>query len=512
MIYESASLPAGARLRADLCVVGSGAGGSMVAMVAAEAGLSVVVLEAGGLVTPGQMNQREDDMFPRLLWEAGGRTTADRGVKVHQGLGVGGSTLHNLNLCKRVPPEIRSTWSRTRSLTHLGEATWGALYDEVEQLLAVSAVPRDRDNRHNQLLRAGCDALGWRGGGLMHNRSGCVGSGFCEVGCSFDAKNNALKVPLTRAVRAGAEVLTHAQAIELIHDGERVSAVEVAAMDPATRRPVGRFRVDAARVCVSASATGTPALLSRSDIPDPSGTTGQGLRMHPAVVVAGELTEEVRAWEGIPQTWECTEWLRFDEEAQRRVWIVPAFAHPMGFATQLRGWGAEHRALMERYSHLAVFTAMVHDHTAGTVTPRGDRGVKMDYWPDAADREQLRVGAEACARLLLAAGAKRVFVPARSTLTLSRASELTALRDWQVERGVVDVTAVHPMATVAMDDAPERAAVDSRGRHHHIAGLWVGDASLMPSSIGVPPQLTTYALGLHVGRDIARSAGSPAAG
>ena len=109
MIVSAADLTV-TTIQADLCVVGSGPGGAMAAAIAAEAGLKVVVLETGALVTPGQMNQREADMFPKLLWEAGGRMTADRAIRIHQGHGVGGSSLHNLNLCKRVPASMRARW------------------------------------------------------------------------------------------------------------------------------------------------------------------------------------------------------------------------------------------------------------------------------------------------------------------------------------------------------------------------------------------------------------------
>ena len=130
MIFDAARLPSPLHLTADLCVVGSGAGGAMVAMVAAEAGLRVVVVEAGSLLTPGDMVQREEEMFPRLYWEGGGRTTADRAIHVHQGRGVGGSTLHNLNLCKRIPPSILERWARERRLEALPRATWDALYED----------------------------------------------------------------------------------------------------------------------------------------------------------------------------------------------------------------------------------------------------------------------------------------------------------------------------------------------------------------------------------------------
>jgi choline dehydrogenase-like flavoprotein len=504
VIFDAPKLPLPLRLRADLCVVGSGAGGAMAAMAAAEAGLSVIVLEAGEFLTPGDMSQREEEMLPRLYWEAGGRTTKDRAVKIHQGRGVGGSTLHNLNLCKRIPASIRERWAKDRKLEHLPPAAWDALYDEVERLLSVSAVPRERWNRHNLILEAGVKALGWAGGGLSHNRTGCVGSGFCEIGCAYDAKNNAAKVALPRAIKAGAQVIAQCQAVRVIHDGTRVHAVEARALDPRTHAPVGTVMIEAPRVCLSASATATPALLLRSGVPDPGGETGNHLRIHPALVAAADFDEPVRAWEGIPQTYECTEHLQLDREDGHRVWIVPAFAHPVGTSVLVPGHGAPHRDLMRRYSHLAALTAMIHDRTAGRVRPDGDLGLSIEYWPDESDRRELIFGLRAMVQIFFAAGARRVFVPSHPPRVYERGASLADLDTIQLTPGSMDVTAVHPMASVPMGDVPS-AAVGSDGRHRHLGGLWIADGSVFPSSIGVPPQLSIYAMGLHVGRQIAKA-------
>ena len=175
MIYDASTFPGETTLHADLCVVGSGAGGSMAAMVAAEAGLKVVLLEAGELVLPETMNQREEQMLPRLLWESGGLTTDDRAVRIHQGRAVGGSTVHNLNLCKRAPEPVLAEWARTRGLAELGTERWRDLYGRVEALLEVSDLSPEDWNRHNQLLATGCDALGWRWGSGRHNRMQRVG-------------------------------------------------------------------------------------------------------------------------------------------------------------------------------------------------------------------------------------------------------------------------------------------------------------------------------------------------
>lgn len=503
MIFDASTFTSAVTLETDLVVVGSGAGGMAAAMAAAERGVETLVLEGGEYLTPADMSQREEEMFPRLLQESGSRTTVDRAVKLYQGRGVGGSTLHNLNLCKRIPSGLREGWRREHGLSKLPAERWDALYDEVERLLSVSAVPPEAWSRHNQLLAEGVAKLGWKGGGLSHNRTGCIGSGFCEVGCRYNAKNNALKVLLPRALAANAQLISNCVAVRVVHEGGAARGIEAVAIDPRTRAPLMPVTIKAKRVCLSASATGTAALLLRSNVPDASGVTGTTLRVHPAVVAAGDFDEEVRAWQGIPQTYECTEFLELEDPTAHRVWILPAFAHPIGTATMVPGYGAGHRALMERYPHLGVFTAMIHDLTPGRVRPRGDFGVAIESWPDAADRAELMLGLWACAKLLFAAGAKRVLVPSRVPRVLEPGDDLEFLKATPLEKGELDVVAVHPMSSVPMGDDPKRAPVGSDGKHHGCENLWVADGSLFPSSIGVPPQLSIYAMGLHVGRALA---------
>lgn len=503
MIYTAEHIRRDQTIVADLCVVGSGAGGAPVAWEAARHHKKVVVLEAGRFWRPKDFTQLEHEMFPRLYHEKGGRTTHDKAIHVHQGLGVGGSTLHNLNLCARLPQAIEKQWREMYGLSGLPTEKLHALYAEVEKHLSVRSLNEGHLNGNNRVFKRGVEALRYRGGYMKHNREGCAASGFCELGCPFDAKQNALKMYHAPAVEAGAMIVSDTWATKIRWHGTKAQTVEAVVREPQTGKPLHRINVEAKVICVSASATGTPTLLQRSQIPDPYALLGSRLFLHPGVAVAGLFEETLQSWAGVPQAYECTEFLDFDRGSQKRVWIIPAFAHPVGASSILAGFGSEHARYFRDYHKMAAFTAMIHDETSGTVRPKGDLGVDIRYWPDEKDRQQLALGLRECAKIMQAAGAKTVMVPFSKTQEFGRDARLEqALQSISIVPHDLNITAVHPMGSVWMGDDPKNSCVSSLGRYHHLDNVFVADTSLFPSSIGTPPQLTAYTLGLHVGRQI----------
>jgi choline dehydrogenase-like flavoprotein len=484
-------------LDADAVVVGTGAGGSMALRELARAGLAVVALEMGPHTTPADFDQREDHMIPRIFQESGGRATEDMAIRVLQGRGVGGSTVHNTNLCKRIPDEILELWGRKYGVVGAGPRDLRGAFDAVERDLSVSEIGADARNANNEVLRRGCEALAWRGAALRHNRAGCQRSGFCELGCAYDAKQNALKVLLPQATEAGARVYSDVQVTRIVHDGSRVAGVAGMILD-AEGVPRGSLEVRSRVVVLAASAVGSAALARQSGVPDPYGQLGRGLRLHPGGVVAGRFDGAIEGWRGIPQSYECTEHLSHEEGSDRRVWIVPAFAHPVGAAAMLPGFGAAHMAAMRTYPNIAVLTAMVHDETSGEVLAGDDGRPVLRYAMTERDRVQLAKGLVACARILLAAGARQVTIPAIPPLRVASTAELDGLDLSVVRPHSVPLTAVHPMGTMRMGEDPRLSVVGSSGEHHQLRGLFVADGSLFPTSIGAPPQIGIYALSLHL--------------
>ena len=506
---QRASDPGAPRsLRAQVVVVGLGAGGSMALHDLARAGVDVIGLETGPWLPTAAMTGREEQMMPVLFAEGAARATMDMGVQILQGRGVGGSTLHNTNLCKRLPPAILDAWERDDP--SLGRALRQGLDEDfasVERLLNVHPVPDVRVNANNDVLAAGTRALGYDGGRLAHNRDDdCRGSGLCELGCPNGGKVNGAKALVPPALAAGARVLTEARAHRLLLDRRgRVRGVEGRAFDLSTGRDLHGFTVHAEHVVLAGSATGSAALCLRSGLPDPHGLTGANLRMHPGGycvgIFDGPEQPPVRGWLGVPQSEECTEFLRFDDEA-RRVWLVAGFAHPGAAAGLLGGFGRAHGELMRLYPRIAVGIAMVHDYSRGRVSPGPGEQIHVRYEMNGDDRAQLALGLRELGNIYLAAGARRVLIPTRRPFFARCASELDGLR--AEDLGPLDppLVAVHPMGTLAMGSTPERGVVDAHGAHHHVPGLSVADSSLFPTSIGGPPQITIYTLARRVARAV----------
>ena len=486
--------------RCDVVVVGTGAGGAMCARQLAKAGREVVALEMGGFHRPSDFTQREDEMLPMLFQERAARATLDMSVTVLQGRGVGGSTVHNTNLCKRTPAPILEDWVRRMGATGWSPAELDPEFAATERDLSVSPLGEAQLNAANRIMKTGTEALGWKGGFLSHNRVGCVGSGFCELGCAFNAKQKALKVLIPDGLAAGLDVYADCEVTAVRFERGRAVGVTGQLVD-GDGQPHGSFEVTADAVVLAGSAVGSAALLLRSGAPDPHSQAGRHLHLHPGAPVAGVYDERVVAWKGVPQSWEVTEFLDFGNP-EKRVWIVGNFAHPIGTATNLPGFGPEHARLMSSYANLVVFTPMLHDQTEGRVTVTRRGRIRLAYTLGASDREQMARGLRESARLHLAAGAKRVVVPFVNPIEIESERDLERIQAADLGPLDLPVLAVHPMSAARMSGSAKDGVVRPDGRHHQVAGLYVADGGLFPTSIGVPPQISIYTAGRVIARHV----------
>src|SRR5918912_2653022 len=173
-------IPGERRLRADACVVGSGAGGAPVAKELAEGGMRVVILEEGPRLTTDDFDARPRNMTARLYRDAGQTVTLGNvPVVLPLGRGVGGSTMVNSGTCFRTPRAVLEMWGERFGLDALGEAELDPFFRRVERIQNVVQVPPEYAGRNALVVKRGADALGWSGDFIYRNVRGCVGSGIC---------------------------------------------------------------------------------------------------------------------------------------------------------------------------------------------------------------------------------------------------------------------------------------------------------------------------------------------
>ncbi len=478
-------------LAADAVIVGSGAGGAMVARALARAGVDVVVLEEGRRWTVEEFRSTHPiERYAGLYRGAGATVALGRpSVVLPVGRAVGGTTVVNSGTCFRPPVAVQRRWRDEFGLGIADPDRLGPRLDDVERMLQVAPVPLDIMGRNGRLLLDGAASLGWQASPIPRNAPDCEGCCQCAIGCPRNAKFGVHLNALPQACAAGARIISHARVERVLHGHGRARGVRA-------RRPDGTaLDVLAETVIVAAGATETPGLLRRSGIGSHP-RLGQNLALHPATMLAGRFDDDVVAWHGVLQSAAVHEFHESDGV------LIEATSTPPGMGSMVfPGYGAELLGWLDRAPQVATFGAMVADRGVGSVSSvRGQTLVR--YTIDRADVAKLMVALEAMGRLLFAAGAVEVLtgLPAAPTVTSLPALQ-EALRSSNPRS--LHLAAFHPTGTAAAGADQQRCPVDEHGRLRGVDGVWVADASILPGSPEVNPQLSIMAMALGVADEIA---------
>jgi choline dehydrogenase-like flavoprotein len=480
----------------EVAIVGSGAGGAVAAALLAEAGVDVLVLEAGDHYNRDNYPAGRLEAISQMYREAG-LTIADGSppIPIPVAKAVGGTTVINSGTCFRAPDEILESWRTEFGIPWARELD--ADFAEAEDFLRVTQLDPERMGRNGQLAMEGAEALGVSAAPIHRNAGNCVQCSSCPFGCEIDAKRGMHVSYLPRAVAAGARVRAGVEAQRvLVEDGRAVGLACSARDESGRRRP---FTVRARHAVIAAGgAFGTPELLLRSGLGGPG--VGRNLHIHPACWVGGRYEEEVRGWEGVMQSFYVDEW-----EARHRVLLEATFT-PLAFGgAWLVGTGAEHQRSMLDFGHVGSIGVHLCDRSKGRVGVANEGALRASYKLTADDARQIVFGIARAAEIHFAAGATEVYpnIPRAGTL---KPGDLPQFESTRFKPSELRLEAFHPMGTARIAADPRRGVCAPDGSVNGTPGLYVADASLFPTSVGVNPMMTIIAFAKQVAREVATGA------
>lgn len=486
-------------LETDVCVIGSGAGGAVVARELAEKGRSVVLLEEGGYFGLKDFGREALEVIEEIYHDAGMQMTLGLPcIILPTGRAVGGTTTINSGTCFRVPDKVLGRWQKEFGLGALTSEALAPYFDRVEKRLHVSPVTDEVLGNNSKIFQRGLRALGVDGFPLPRNAKDCKGSGMCCFGCPTDAKQSVNLSYVPQAVAAGAKLFVRCRAEKIIpkqgHGGE-VFARFLDEKDRSSRT----LHINAKVIVLSAGTIQTPRLLRKNGIVTHNPHVGRHLTIHPTGKIIGLFDETVRAWEGVPQGY------GYDGLSEEGILFEGAFTPPSFASVNLGLPPLENKRAMEHYERLASFGFLISDWARGFIRwmPNGDPLIFYNIHKRELDK--YFKGIRFLCEVFLAAGAREIYTGLKGLPVITQETGLKTFDTLNLKRTDLEIAAFHPLGTCRMAADPSQGVVDANGEVHGVKNLFIADGSIFPTSLGVNPQEAIMAFANRTADFIAKS-------
>ena len=499
--YNGSQLANDLTLEADIAIIGSGAGGGTTAEILSAAGYKVLLIEEGQLKTSSDFKMLEDQAYANLYQEGIGRMSKDGAITILQGRAVGGTTLINWTSSFRTPEQTLEHWAREHAVKGHSPTDMAPWFEKMEQRLGVAPwlVP---PNANNEVIKKGCEQLGYSWHVIPRNVRGCWNLGYCGMGCPTNAKQSMMVTTIPATLEKGGELLYLARAEQLLIKDDQVTGLLCVAMDERCVAPTGRtITVKARHYVLAGGGINSPALLLRSKAPDPHERLGKRTFLHLVNMSAGLFDEVINPFYGAPQSIYSDHFQWQDGTTGKMSYKLEAPPlHPALASTLFGGYGTQNALDMSQLPKTHAMLALLRDgfhpdSQGGSVGLRGDGTPVLDYEVSPYAWDGLRRAFHSMAEIQFAAGAKSVkplHHDARYASTLTEARSLIDGLNLELHRTCLG--SAHVMGGCAMGEEPKNAVADSLGRHHQLRNLSIHDGSLFPTSIGANPQLSVYGL------------------
>jgi choline dehydrogenase-like flavoprotein len=487
------------QLEADIVIIGSGAGGGIAAEQLAQAGLKVLLLEEGAYYTRDDFVMEERWAYPNLYQEGAGRKTRDQAISILQGRTVGGSTTVNWTTSIRTPQPTLDYWQSEFDLNLSGSNDLMPYFAKAEQRLNIRPWPVP-PNGNNSVIKRGCEALGWQHTIISRNVNGCANLGYCGMGCPINGKQSMLVSTIPAALALGATLISRLSVRKFTWQGDSISGIEAVPVNQHFQpRNDIRIRIKAKHYILAAGAIGSPAILLRSEVPDPSGRLGKHTYLHPSLISGALFTEAINGHAGAPQSVYSDQFV-WPAGGDIGYKLETAPVHPVLLATKLTGSGQQHATLMQKFNQLQVTIALLRDgfhpqSQGGRVMLDSQQQPVLDYPLTEYLWQGARRALLSMAELQFAAGAKQVLpIHHDAGLYNSWRDAKVAINNLPMQKYRQTVASAHVMGGCNMSVDPAKGVVNQQGRHHQLQNLSIFDGSILPTSLGANPQLTIYGM------------------
>ena len=488
-LIDASALPSDVEASFDAVVVGSGAGGAVVAKELAEGGMRVALVEEGA---PHRERKK-------LAWEELGTLYRDMGmtttlgrpfIPVPLGRCFGGTTLINSGTCFRTPETVLAQWRDELGLSDLDAATMDEAFARVEDEIHVEKADVRVMSRSNVLMDELLTQEGFTGAPLRRNTRGCEGCGMCCYGCNSYAKQSMEVSYLPKALKAGMTAYTSAKAVRLLRDSAgAATGILARGAGPGSKAKGVRLTLRAPIVIVACGTLITPAFLKRNRIARRNAHLGRHLTIHPATKVYAEFEEDIRDWMGIPQAYYLDAF--HDEGVMYEGVSMPPDLGPI--AMPFTGERLAH--FITRYRNVMSFGFMISDTAEGSMVRLPFLGHTFRYALTQTDLERVRRAIAFLSRVFLRGGAKAVYpLVTTANNVFTRLDEVDRFEEAPLAPDDVEMMAFHPLGTCRMASTPETGVCDPFHQVYGTPGLYISDGSVVPSALGVNPQVTIMAL------------------
>lgn len=499
--YEAHSREMPKQMSADVVIVGTGAGGGITAEICAKAGLKVLMIEEGPLKTSKDFKMLESVAYPTLYQESAGRKTADKAINILQGRTVGGSTTVNWTSSFRTPEDTLAFWQNRFALKDMTVETMAPWFEQAERRLNIAdwQVP---PNENNDILRRGAEAKGISWGAIRRNVKDCWNLGYCGMGCPTNAKQSMLVSTIPVALEQGAQLIASLRAHSFKISQGRIRSLRCQVMNADGVLPSDKeIEITASHFVLAGGSINSPAVLLRSNAPDPHDHLGERTFLHPVLVSAAKMADEVRADAGAPQTIYSDHYLHTDPiDGPLGFKLEAPPLHPVIFASTLPGFAKKHADIMRNFSKTHMQLALLRDgfnsdSQGGRVRLNSDDTPVLDYKLTPAIWNAARRALVAMAELQHAAGAQFTLPVHEHAEPANNIDEaLKQINALEMKPLIMKVMSAHVMGGCAMAGEEKLGVARPDGRHWQIENLSIHDGSLFPTSIGANPQLSIYGL------------------